>query len=109
MILRHYGLESDIIKKAEIQDIASFVEAGKGVRASVDANRLWYERQATNAELHAVTVTSVQRDVTTNEILGFYICDSGKGLASWYIPVDKMKFALESGSGNLNVTKDIIR
>ena len=109
MILRHYGLESDIIKKAEIQDIASFVEAGKGVIASVDANRLWYERQATNAELHAVTVTSVQRDVTTNEILGFYICDSGKGLASWYIPVDKMKFALESGSGNLNVTKDIIR
>ena len=110
VILRHFGIESTI-ENAEIEKMARFVEEGRGVIVSVDANMLWYQCYGSIQNLHCVTVTSVQRDRTTGEITGIYICDSGDTGASSarLVPFEVMKLALEGGSGEMNVTETIIR
>lgn len=106
-ILKVFGIESDFVK-ASIQTIAQCVAEGRGVIISVDAGILWEDPRYLNG-LHAITVTSVKTDLD-GCILGFYICDSGRGLDSdcaRYIDVAHMARAISHQP--MNVTTDIIR
>lgn len=110
-ILKHFGIDSDIKYTTDLNEIAEMVTSGKGVIASVEANMLWYQCVGNPQEFHAITITSVQRDKQTKEILGFYICDSGsRGKDSArLVNSDIMLAALSATGGKLNVTKGAIR
>ena len=106
-ILRCFGVESELAP-ASIPAIAHYVASGRGVIVSVDAGELWEDPQYLNG-LHAIIVTSVKTDLD-GTILGFYICDSGRGEdadSSRYIDVNHMARALSQLP--INVTSDIIR
>lgn len=75
-ILRHFGIKSEL-QAANITNIATAVSEGKGVIISVFA-RMLYFGETDKKDSHAITVTSVKKDVNGN-ICGFYVCDSGTG------------------------------
>ena len=114
-ILSHFGVESSLCMieadntgkptDKNIENIASYVESGRGVILSVHAKMLWYDKDFSKNDYHAVTVTSVKRD-KGGSILGFYICDSQKDGTSFY-QAGKVRDVL-TGSP-MNVTQSIIR
>ncbi len=75
-ILSLVGIESAVLGLPSIEDVARNVEAGHGVIAGVDVSEFWDSPFCEG--LHAVTVTSVERDSAGN-VAGFYVCDSGTG------------------------------
>lgn len=83
-IWNHYGQSSTVSFDGTPEQLAQIVESGHGVVLGVDADILWGDRsQNIDACMnHAVTVTSVARDPDTNEVRGFFICDSGRCSAS---------------------------
>lgn len=117
-ILAHFGVKSRIVpvhhKPTAAMEIAEFVSQGRGVIISVFASVLWGyvdEPEEDDMSLHAITVTSVKKD-QDNNILGFYICDSGTDHTDSYAyarfcPLDLMVKML-SGR-DMNVTDQIIR
>lgn len=109
-ILRHYGIESDC-RHVNAEQLAEYVESGRGVIASIDANILWYGQNFADPARHAITVTSVARDAHTNEIYGFYICDSGSrnNDSARYVPLEVMNEAMRVTNGEVNITRNIIR
>lgn len=110
IILRHYGIETDH-RNVNAEQLAECVESGRGVIASIDANVLWYGQSYASPARHAITVTSVARDAHTNEIYGFYICDSGSRSNdnARFVPIDVMNEAMRVTNGEVNVTRNIIR
>ena len=73
-VLGHFGIESDAYEAPEVNEVADAVESGKGVIAIVDA--VEYNPDAFDEGLHAITVTSVERN-PDGSITAFYVCDSG--------------------------------
>lgn len=110
-ILKHFGIDSDVKYTTDLNEIAEMVTSGKGVIASVEANMLWHQCVGNPQEYHAITLTSVQRDKHTKDILGFYICDSGSKAkdSARFVNSDIMLAALSATGGKLNVTKGAIR
>lgn len=110
-ILKHYGIDSKIEYSTDLEKIANYVTAGRGVIASVDACMLWYERGSAVPARHAITITSVERDAFSNEITAFYICDSGSrnNDSSRRIRAELLYEALQPTGGALNITNTIIR
>lgn len=114
-ILSHFGVESSVLMvetdntgrptDKNIENIASYVESGRGVILSVHSDMLWYDKPYRKKDYHAVIVTSVKRN-QEGSILGFYICDSQKGDTSFY-QAGKVRDVL-TGSP-MNVTQSIIR
>ncbi len=111
-VLRHYGIESDC-QNVNIEQLAEYVESGRGVIATVDANVLWYGERRSQEACHAITVTSVARNPYNNQILGFYICDSGSRSSdsARFVPIELMNRARRAGHSTwgINVTRNIIR
>lgn len=106
-ILKIFGFDSDFYEPT-IQNIARFVTEGRGVIVGVDAGILWQDVNYLGGG-HAITVTSVKTDLEGN-ILGFYICDSGRGEdadSARFITLAHMRSALLDEY--INVTRDIIR
>lgn len=114
-ILAHFGVDSGLfpitfdadgsVSDATVSQIADSVATGHGVILSVHADVLWYDAAYGTDDYHAVTVTSVKKDMQ-GKVLGFYICDSANG-GTLFHSVDKVKRAL-TGSP-MNVTYQIIR
>lgn len=114
-ILSHFGVESSLFQietdetgkptDKNIENIASYVETGRGVILSVHSRMLWYDEAYAKKDYHAVTVTSVKRD-KKGSVLGFYICDSQKGGTEFY-PAEKVRNVLTGAP--MNVTQSIIR
>ena len=75
-VLEHFGIDSDYVIYPESNEVADAVESGKGVIACVDAAE--YNSEAFEEGLHAITVTSVERD-PDGDVVAFYVCDSGTG------------------------------
>ena len=109
-ILRAYGVESSI-EYVDTNQLANYVGEGRGVIANVDANILWYGRQLSDNAYHAITVTSVVRDSISNQVYGFYICDSGScnNDSARYVPAEVLETAMTATHGQVNVTRSIIR
>lgn len=108
-ILEHYGISS-YTSKQSINIIADAVSSGRGVIASVHAETLYFKRRPIHPDLHAVTVTSVHKDVD-GSILGFYICDSNAyaygGTGATYYTAKEFEDALSERE--CNITSTIIR
>ena len=114
-ILRHFGMESDLVPVSfgtdgavsdqTMRKLADFVDTGHGVILSVHADVLWFDQAPGMDDLHAITVTSVTRDGAGN-VMGFHVCDSANGGTAYY-PVDKLREALSGAP--MNVTRQIIR
>ena len=108
ILLRHYGLNSKIVH-ADVEKVAEYVAEGRGVIANVDANILWYGHARSTPVYHSITVTSVARDEFSNEVLGFYICDSGSLAddSSKFVSAEIFKDAMRQTNGQINVTQII--
>ena len=108
-ILEHFGIPSRTAPQS-IETIAQAVSSGHGVIASVHAERLYFKRQPIHTDLHAITITSVQKDIT-GKILGFYVCDSNAyvlgGTGATYYTADELEEALSERE--CNITTTIIR
>jgi hypothetical protein len=103
-ILEHYGVQS-MRHQQTIENIATAVEAGRGVIISVDVKELWQSKQE---GFHAITVTSVKRD-KNGDIEGFWVTDSGTGKRepATYYKKDVISKSLTDSM--MNVTINIIR
>lgn len=108
-ILEHFGIPSYTASQS-IETIAHAVSSGHGVIASVHAERLYFKRRPIHQDLHAITITSVQKD-TTGRILGFYVCDSNAyvlgGTGATYYSANELEEALSDRE--CNITTTIIR
>ena len=81
-----------------LDKIADALDRGHGGILSLNAGILYDnpKMSAVNAEgkpmsNHVVTLLSAVRDGATNEVKGFYICDSGTGEACRYVDSDRLK------------------
>ncbi len=108
-ILDHFGIPSRTAPQS-IETIAQAVSSGHGVIASVHAETLYFRRRPIHPDLHAITITSVQKD-NTGKILGFYVCDSNSyvlgGTGATYYTADEISEALSDRE--CNITTTIIR
>lgn len=105
-ILASMGIDSVVDWDLSIGHIANEVEAGKGVIASVEVSTFWPDHS--DRGLHAVTLTSVERDPSGNPV-AFYVCDSGYGGTHFARRVDVSDFAKSLSGKPLNVTSGSIR
>lgn len=108
-ILEHFGIPSRTAPQS-IETIAEAVSSGHGVIASVHAETLYFKRRPIHPDLHAITITSVQKD-NTGKILGFYVCDSNAyalgGTGATYYTAEELEEALSERE--CNITTTIIR
>ena len=83
LILKEHGVPAHVEVLDGSERLADCVEHGHGVIVGANAGVLWNDSRAfeSGQPNHAVVVTGVARDPVTGEILGFYINDSGRGLA----------------------------
>lgn len=108
-ILEHFGIPSRTAPQS-IETIAQAVSSGHGVIASVHAETLYFKKRPIHNDLHAITITSVQKD-TSGKILGFYVCDSNAyalgGTGATYYTAEEIEEALSERE--CNITTTIIR
>lgn len=113
-LLSQYGIPSKVKVSENIDSLAKEVEGGKGVIAEVNAEMLWGNEPVGGLNMfpkydHAVTVTDTARNPQTNELLGFFINDSGKnpnGIGSGrFVSKDDM-LALWQNAGGFCVVTD---
>lgn len=115
-ILKAYGIDATAYSALEdggsLENIANAVEDGKGVIMGLNAGILWDEPSAVGGSYgitpsnHCVTITGVARDASNGEVVGFYICDSGRCMdtdASRYLTVDELSKAYNANIINANV------
>jgi len=99
-ILLSFGIKNEL-QDATVDNIAKAVSEGRGVIASVHADKLWQDPDAKGG--HAITITSLKKDNSGN-VLGFFVCDSGTGGddSSKFYSTDQIKNSLTDRQ--LNVT-----
>jgi Peptidase_C39 like family len=110
-ILADYGVEAEAEAGLSLEDLASAVEHGYGVIASVNAGYLWNKSDCigTGAHNHAITITGVARDPRTHQIQGFFINDSGTGESGEFVTAETMERAwLLRGLGVCIVTEHTV-
>lgn len=98
-LLTENGVENRIENPQDPQELAQFVEEGKGVITEVDANEVWgtsldaaptyYDAEGRSQVNHAVQVTGTVRD-NSGELTGFIVNDTGSpDGAGTVVPVEK--------------------
>ncbi len=80
-ILSDNGVPSHVWTATSVDDLAGFVQAGRGVIIGVNAGILWNDANYVEDgnPNHAITVIGVLRDPTTQALEGFVVNDSGTG------------------------------
>lgn len=97
-IWRDFGEPGLVLMGDSPEQLARAIEDGHGVVLSVNDSIL-YGEPCTDIDVspnHAVTATSVARDPNTNEILGFFICNTGRGIGSdggMFVSTERMNAA----------------
>lgn len=113
-ILTDAGIPSHADYNRNLEDIAKDIQDGKGVMISVNAGILWDDPSVygTGESNHAITVTGYETDDTTGEIIGFYVCDSGRceeSDSTRFIPIDEMKEAYDVPGHSAVITDSPIK
>ena len=103
-VLGVLGIDSEVKIAPSINEVVNDVESGRGVIAGVDTSKFWNDYPY--KEGHAVTLTSVERDLD-GSVVAFYVCDSGEDGDSGCKRVDASR--LESSLMETVVTTDPIR
>jgi Peptidase_C39 like family len=108
-LLTDYGVPAHCESNQSIEQLATAIEQGHGVIASVNAGVLWDQPQYVQGggNNHAVTVTGVARDLGTGAIQGFYINDSGTGQSAEFVPVAVMTHAFQDTGGSFVETDNV--
>jgi len=97
-ILAAFGVPAHSETDCSLEDLAEYMEEGRGVIIEVDSSVLWDQPSFTLGNVdHAITLTGVARDPASGEILGFYVNDSGSGSSGLFVDRDKMD-AMFNGS-----------
>jgi len=88
-IWNHFGIDSsyhfrDKSDGYDVNDIANSVEEEKAMSVGVNVSKLWGEDIISDAygvsqSNHVISVVSTERHAETNELLGVYINDTGRG------------------------------
>ncbi|TWE10497.1 hypothetical protein [Rudaeicoccus suwonensis] len=98
-LLQSYGIENTIEYPQSPEELAEYVEAGRGVITALDATEMWrlspfespicYDADGRSGTNHAVQVTGTVRDKSSGELTGFVINDTGRDDgAGNVIPID---------------------
>lgn len=112
-LLKYYNIEAQAkyVNKYDTADsfestvdyIAAFLESGRGVILSLNADAL--NGNSPNGEFksnHVVLVTGTVRDTKTGEIIGLYVCDSSRGKeedACRYVSADQLRKCMYDAEG----------
>lgn len=80
-VLTDFGVPASDGFARSLDELATDVEAGRGVIIEVNAGVLWNDANyyGFGEPNHAIVVTGVARDPETGRVLGAYINDSGRG------------------------------
>jgi len=73
--------------ETDLITVANYLKEDRCVIALCDSDVLWGNSSILAKQDHAITVTGVVYDKSSNGIAGFYICDSGRNLSA-----DKSRF-----------------
>ncbi|HWQ46030.1 MAG TPA: hypothetical protein VN376_04140 [Longilinea sp.] len=112
-LLAKMGIPSQIKENQSMDALAKDVEAGKGVIAGVNSNELWGLNQPGGLNQfsrpdHAVTVIDTARNPQTNELMGFFINDSGNNYGNIgsgrFVSVSDMLPVWQNAGGSYVVT-----
>jgi hypothetical protein len=112
-LLSELGVPAHVESGRGLDDLAGWVQEGRGIIIEVNAGELWnfpgaYDEGQAN---HAIVVTGVARDPDTGAVEGFYINDSGRGYpgdSGRFIPAELMERAWVEPGGSAVVT-DVVR
>lgn len=117
-ILETAGFNSSTTNNPSINQIASQIDAGKGVFVGIDARPVWYGYDDSKwvepkVKGHCIRVTGVYRGVD-GSVQGFYINDTGNnwdGIGSGrYISADVLRKSLDNlNGGEMTVTNSAIQ
>lgn len=110
-ILTGAGVPAHAEYNVNLNDISDAIASGKGVIVEINAGVLWDDGNyyGDGSSNHAITVTGEKIDPSTGEVLGYYVCDSGKGEASSageFISTEKMEQMWECNGTNQAVITD---
>jgi hypothetical protein len=90
-ILNAFGVPAHYEMQCSLDDLAEYLEEGRGVIIQVDSSVLWNQPSYTLGNVdHAITLTGVAHDPATGEIRGFYVNDSGSGSSGRFVDRDVM-------------------
>ncbi len=93
-ILESYGVSAHV-ESVSLESIASYIKKGHGVIVEVNSADFWSTSNFDGKANHAVVLTGVACDVNnSDEIKGFYVCDSGRGRsddAARYVSLEEME------------------
>jgi hypothetical protein len=105
-ILTDHGVPAHVEVNSSVEQLADYVEQGRGIIIEVNAGVLWNDpNYYGNGEMnHAIVVTGVDRDPSTGAVLGVYINDSGNGNSGQRIEVDQLRQMWIDPGGILVVT-----
>lgn len=105
-LLSDRGVPARADNRGSLEDLATWLQEGRGVIVGLDAGELWKDASYLNKG-HAVTPIAVARDPKTWEIQGFYVNDTGRGQygeAGKFVDADTMKEAWQLKGGQFVVT-----
>lgn len=102
-VLKDYGVPARVKDGASIDDLARFVEDGRGVIIEINAETVWevneQDDDSDGRANHAVVVTGLARDPVSGKVQGFYINDSGSGKSGQFVNVKTMQQAWSQATG----------
>lgn len=107
-ILSDFGVPAHGETSGSLQDLASYLEQGRGVILALDCGVLWdnADYYAGRAN-HAVTAIGVARHPETGEIQGFYVNDTGTGESGKFVDAATMNEAWRDMGGKHVVTDQV--
>lgn len=113
-LLDHLGIEAHVEgpmgEAGSLEAIARYCENGQAVTMGVNAGMLWNEPAYVDSGCanHQITITGAARDVSTGEVTGLYICDSGTGGvdACRYVDRSTMEAAYTAAPGATIIVTD---
>lgn len=113
-LLEEFGFTSTVTNGFNVQQVARDIKQGKGVAVSINSDALWDGRVVSGPAFtdHRITVTGVACSASTGDITGFYIADSGRGLASdmcRFVTLEQMKKMTNAHGANTITTNDPIK
>ena len=112
-LLQDFGLAATISDGFDAQSVAQGIKDGKGVLISVSAGQLWgMDLGDDEISDHVVTVTGVACAADSDKIVGFYIADSGRGMASdmcRFVTTQQLQDATDVRGADTIITDDSIK
>jgi len=106
-LLKEISVPNEMVSASSLEELAGHIENDQGAIAAVNAGVLWNDANylGNGSANHAIVPTGVARDPQSNQILGFFINDSGTGDAGKFISSPRFENAWLNRGGRLNITQ----